>query len=542
MPHLRIVLGVLLLVSNLAAAQDTTRVSVSSSGDEGNRSSVDPAITPDGRFVAFTSDASNLVLSDTNQNRDIFVHDRSDGLTIRVSVDSLGLQANNESLYSSISADGRFVSFCSRATNLVPGDTNDRWDVFVHDRATGVTERVSESTSGGQGDHDSFISILSADGRFVAFESEASNLVAGDTNRSRDIYLRDRLAGTTVRVNLTVNGAQVQGYSGLPDLSSDGRFVTFTSYAANLLPGDTNGMSDIFVKDLATGDVMLVSVSSTGTQSDAGVHDASISADGRFVAFHGWSTLLVPGDTNASWDVFVHDCVTGVTERVSKDSSGIEGNSHSQYPTISASGRFVTFRSDASNLVPGDSNGATDDFLHDRTTGTTERINVSASGAEARIGGGSSRTSITSDGTLVAFQSQSDDLVPGDTNGWADVFLRDRGTSLGSNENTIVLAGEVQTTVGQSATFSWFAAPPGAHYWLLGSWNRTGSVIGGHAFDLGPHATVLSQGYCTPRGTGSFTTAPIHPQTLGRTFYLEIGARDATGAIHDSNTLERTVQ
>ena len=238
------------LVGEVWAAQQasTKRVSVDSLGAQGIGDSEGPSISAHGRFVAFYSSAANLVGSDTNGARDVFVRDRKTGKTTRVSVNSHGAQANGESFAAPISADGRFVAFLSSASNLVGGDTNGARDVFVRDRKAGKTRRVSVDSHGAQGNGDSFIPSISADGRFVAFYSDAANLVAGDGNAAGDGFVRDRKAGRTKRVSVASHGTQGNDTSFPPSISADGRFVAFTSLANNLVAGDTNGASDIFAR------------------------------------------------------------------------------------------------------------------------------------------------------------------------------------------------------------------------------------------------------------------------------------------------------
>jgi hypothetical protein len=239
----------LFLVSASAAPGVTTRVSVDSAGNEGNGYSVDAAMSSDGRFVAFDSFASNLVPGDTNGTDDIFVHDRQTGATERVSVDSAGGQANDSSGTPATSTDGRFVAFTSSASNLVPGDTNDVSDIFVHDRQTGATERVSVDSAGGQANDRSGASAISGDGRFVAFGSDSSNLVSGDTNGARDVFVHDRQSGATERVSVDSAGIQGKANSRNPAISGDGRYVAFDSDTSTLVAGDTNGARDLFVHD-----------------------------------------------------------------------------------------------------------------------------------------------------------------------------------------------------------------------------------------------------------------------------------------------------
>ncbi len=212
-----------------------------------------PSISADGRYIAFTSSASNLVPGDTNRNSDVFVHDTVTGTTSRVSIDSDGHQANGSSWHPSISADGRHIAYGSRASNLVAGDSNGRDDVFVHDTVTGTTRRVSIDSNGNQASSDLEAPSISADGRYIAFTSQASNLVAGDTNGADDVFVHDTLTGTTRRVSTNSDGDQANASSMDPRISANGRYIAFYSYASNLVPGDTNGKLDVFVYDTLGG-------------------------------------------------------------------------------------------------------------------------------------------------------------------------------------------------------------------------------------------------------------------------------------------------
>ena len=232
----------------LVGSAKTKRVSLSSAGAEGNRGSSFPSISADGHFVAFESSASNLVGGDTNDFGDVFVRNRWSGKTKRVSVSSAGAQGNLGSARASISAGGRFVAFEAAAWNLVGGDTNGESDVFVRDRRTGKTRRVSVSSAGAEGNGGSSRASISADGRFVAFYSFASNLVGGDTNGSFDVFVRNRWTGKTKRVSVSSAGAEGNNDSFSPSISADGRFVAFHSFASNLVGGDTNGFGDVFVR------------------------------------------------------------------------------------------------------------------------------------------------------------------------------------------------------------------------------------------------------------------------------------------------------
>jgi Tol biopolymer transport system component len=400
--------------SSLQIAGTTERVSVDSSGGQADGHSRYVAISADGRFVAFGSDAGNLVPGDTNQDGDVFVHDRQTGATERVSVDSLGTQGNGESELPGISADGRFVAFDSGASNLVPGDTNGNADIFVHNRQTGTTERESVDGNGVEANGGSRRVDISSDGRFVVFYSTATNLVPNDTNNALDIFVHDRQTAATERVSVDGSGGQANGRSWDAKLSGDGRFVSFNSDATNLVPADTNGFEDVFVHDRLTGATERVSVDSLGGQLSAGGEKPAISADGRFVVFES-------GHGGALW---LHDRQTGTTERADVDSSGHPPRDQPFLPSISADGRFVAFDSAAGKLVPGDKNHLRDVFVHDRKTGRTTRVSLDSFGAEAN--GISTASSISADGSSVAFLSVASNLVAGDTNGLQDVFVRQR--------------------------------------------------------------------------------------------------------------------
>lgn len=338
----------------------TRRASVASDGSQANAGSGPPAISADGRFVAFASEATNLVARDTNRCfgfpvrgscPDLFVHDLATGLTTRVSVSSLGIQANGESLYPAISADGRFVAFASLASNLVPQDRNGRMDVFLHDTATGETRRASVGAQGQEADAFSFAPSVSADGSRVAFTSFATNLVAGDTNGADDVFVRDLAAAQTLRASLAWDGSEPVGFSGGASISADGTRVAFWSEGA-LVPDDGNGVTDAFVRDLTAATIQRASVSSRGREGDGPVTaPPSLAPDGRFVAFESEAANLVSGDRNGTLDVFVHDLVAGVTVAASATPQGRPGNGGSGFPALAAGGCWVAFSSAATDLT-----------------------------------------------------------------------------------------------------------------------------------------------------------------------------------------------
>ena len=423
-----------LLTPTPAVAQVTTRVNVDSSGAEANDYSEMKALSADGRFVLFTSLATNLVANDTNGVQDLFVHDRLTGTTECISVDPSGVPGNDAScIYDlpSVSADGRLVSFASLATNLVAGSTTSDSQIFVRDRATGTTEIVSVDPSGVEANQGCYTQALSADGGIVAFASSATNLVAGDKNGNWDVFVRDRAKGITELVSISSAGAQGDDGSFEPRLSADGMSVAFNSFASNLIPNDKNKRADAFVHDRRTGTTERISITTSGVESDRDSVSTALSADGSVVLFYSAATNLVPNDTNGLFDAFVHDRTTGVTERVSVDSSGAEANGTSVGAWLSADGSVVGFGSNAPNLVAGDTNGASDAFVHDRSSGITTRVSLTSTGTEAN--GDSYGPLLTADGRAVLFESYATDVVSGDANGTADVFVRDLHTSSWTN-------------------------------------------------------------------------------------------------------------
>jgi Tol biopolymer transport system component len=342
-------------------------VSLAADGSEARGSSERPSVSADGRFVVFTSNAANLVPGDTNLTGDVFLRDRALAATTRVSVASDGREGDAESRGGVISADGRIVAFESNATTLVPGHTHG-FGIVVRDLATGVVAQASIASDGTHADADSSNPALSADGRFVAFESQATNLVPGDTNQASDVFVHDRQSGTTIRASIASDGSEANGDSFLAALSADGSVVAFESRASNLVVGDTNATADIFVHDRGSGTTTRVSIASDGTQADRTSYLAAVSGHGDTVAFASEATNLVPGDTNGVHDVFVHDRLAGSTTRASVAGDGQQADGPSVGAALSSDGAVLVFESDATNLAPGDTNGVTDVFVRERQT------------------------------------------------------------------------------------------------------------------------------------------------------------------------------
>jgi Tol biopolymer transport system component len=421
-----------------AQANRTVRVSVSSRETQGHNISgraARPAINADGTVIAFDSIAGNLVRGDTNRGDDVFVRDRRTGRTSRVSVGSTGAQANGESSRPSISDDGRYVVFDSSANNLVAGDTNFRTDVFLHDRVTGETTLVSQNTSGQQGNDSSFSPVISGNGQFVAFTTNATNLTHKPTNGA--IVIRNLATGRTKVGSFNLDGTAASAAS--PSLSANGRYLAFASFVSGIVADDTNNAFDVFVRDRRLGTTSRVSVDSAGAEAQGGgSFQPALSADGQMVAFASAATNLVAFDTNGAQDIFVHNLATAMTERVSVASDGTQADRQSNGPgirggttfgpDISADGSRVTFDSIATNLVADDTNTCTyspggqsfpepgecpDVFVRDLSAGTTVRVSVSTAGAQANDA--STDPAISADGLRVAFFSTAA-LVTDDTN------------------------------------------------------------------------------------------------------------------------------
>ncbi|MDF1861280.1 MAG: hypothetical protein P1U87_13770 [Verrucomicrobiales bacterium] len=398
----------------------TERVSVDAEGNESNGGGSDPAISRDGRFVVFESHATDLITGDTNGVQDLYAKDRQTGAIKRVSLTSMNGESNQDSDNQSISGDGSVIAFECYASNMIALDPDGNADIYVYNETLDQLEIVSISEAGLKGNGDSTDPSISNDGRYVAFESNATNLVADDTNGRTDIFVYDRHDNTIERVSIKDLNTEANHHSRNAAISGDGRYVAFSSKASNLVDGDTNGRDDIFVHDRVSGTITRVSISSGGSEADNGSNSPAVSSDGRFVAFQSSATNLVSGDTNATEDIFLKDLETGNLVRCSVDDSGIEGNGYSQDAALSADGRFIAFKSYATNLVAGDTNVAGDIFVHDRIARETRRISVDDSGTEAD--GESFFPEISGDGRVVAFQSNATNLVNGDLNNRSDIF------------------------------------------------------------------------------------------------------------------------
>jgi Tol biopolymer transport system component len=383
---LRLVLAAVVALAPSAAAAPPSdamlyRVTVALGDGVPDGSSSSPSLSADGRFVAFTSAASNLVPDDTNALPDVFVHDRLEGVTVRVSVDGRGREADGASGEAVISSDGRSVAFTSSATNLVEADTNEAADVFVHDLDSGITELVSAAEDGVQSSDPSGAPSISADGRTIAFVSGAG---LDADHAGGGVFVRDRAARSTTWIAEGVR----------PAISGDGRWVAFVSDHA------------VHLHDRDTGTTERVAVDAAGAPANADSDWPAISADGRTIAFHSLATNLVP-DAHAGWDVYVHEIGTRRTDLVSVDSGGTPANASSFFPRLSADGSLVAFTSIAGNLArEGDDSEdhAWSLYVRDLTAATTWRLPLSTGVPEDTYD-----HAVSADGRSIVFASLAPD-------------------------------------------------------------------------------------------------------------------------------------
>ncbi len=412
-------------------------ISVALGGGSANGASGEASVSTDGRYVAFSSDATNLVNGDGNGKGDVFLRDRQSGTTTLVSANSANTgSSTGKSFAPAISADGRYVAFVSEAADIVDGDTNGRPDVFIRDTQTNTTRLVTRSLTGGFGNGFAGEPSISANGQFVSFTSNSTNLtVLGDTNNRNDVYVRDMNAGTTkiISVNTTGNdtGNEVSFDS---SMSADGRYVAFRSKATNI--GGTivpNNAINVFLRDTQTNATTLISVNQSGTSGSADSTSSSVSADGQSVVFRSVASDLTPKDNNNTDDVFLRSVSAGTTTLLSINRQRTaSGRGRSEFPSVSSDGHFAAFSSFAPDLVETDANGKEDVFLRDLQAGPITLLSTNTSGAAAN--GHSFDPFVSSNGQFVVFSSDATDLVSGDGNGATDIFAT--GTPQPSEDTT----------------------------------------------------------------------------------------------------------
>lgn len=468
------------------------RVSTSASGVQANGPSREPAISANGRFVAFTSLASNLVAGDTNNVVDVFVKDLSDGSIVRANLRANGQEdtATNlccngfDLLAPSLSADGRFIAFMTGG-QLSPLDTSFHNDIYVRDLQTGALDIVSSNSNDVLGDFRSMgPAVISADGRYVAFASQAFNFAPNDNNDTQDIWRKDRL---TRRLDFVSSNATGQGGFDTSDvsygtaMSADGRYVVFSSLSEHLVPNDVNNDYDVFLKDVLTGAIERISTTSTGVNVGNRSDSPGISADGRYVVFRSSSNGLVAGDTNGVSDIFVRDRQLSTVSRINLNPNGTQtASGDSVLPAISADGRFVSYQSAASTLVTGDTNAADDVFVRDILTPGASSVRASAVNPGARVDSASSDASISRDGSVIAFASAASNLINGDTNGVSDIFVRIPASNT-TTRVSVGSLGQVANAASDSPSLSgngvWLAFRSSANNLFTGDANNVADIF-----------------------------------------------------------------
>ncbi|MDF3142125.1 MULTISPECIES: hypothetical protein [unclassified Streptomyces] len=390
----------------------TERVTLSATGEQGNGHSYGPEFSADGRFAAFTADASNLVPGDTNGVSDAFVRDLRKGTVERVSVSSAGAQADQRSSVQAISADGRYVLFSSIARNLVPWDTPPAdagaADIYLHDRRTGTTQRISVGFDGGSAYAAG--ADMSANARYIAFNAKADRMEEGARDLFGAVYVFDRSTGRTERIS---NPNRPDNPALFQDVSADGRYVLYTQ----LVPRSSYGIT--WVHDRRTGTEERVNVKSDGSPAQRYALPATLSADGRTVAFENWDEDLVPGGTpEGASDIYVRDLRTDITRRVD---TGPDGESMPGRPVLSPDGRYLGY--EATPRLPDGTPGPTNIYLRDLRTGTTRLASASVTGGpvtDASVW----LSSVSAGAKRISLGSTSSQLVAGDTNGSNDGFVR----------------------------------------------------------------------------------------------------------------------
>ena len=405
-------------------AATTTRVHLTNSSAQANGGASTVELTADGLFIGFVSVATNLVATDTNAHSDAFVRDLTTGTNELVSKSTAGVQGNADSYLCDLSDNARYALFVSTASNLVASDVGGFYDLFVRDRQTNTTTLISKSTAGVQGNGDAGCGEISADGRYVAFHTGASNL-ATDTNGSTgDVFVRDTVNNTTTLISKSTGGVQGNGGSAFPDISADGTTVVYESTATNLVAADTNAAQDIFVYVIATGVTGRVSVQNNGSQVTGMSEMGRLSGDGSIATFISYATDVVPGKTSTRGDIIMRDTVNSTTTRVSVSSAFGESNASSYYHDISDDGNTIVFESYATNLTTPNTGGNSDIFVRDVSTGDTSQVNVATNGTPSDAFSFHAR--VSNDGLRIAYLSDSSVLVDNDTNSARDIFLYDR--------------------------------------------------------------------------------------------------------------------
>lgn len=396
--------------------------STSDEGEKGDLDSLDPAISGDGRVVAFYSFATNLDPQDRDSIPDIYVKDLRTGNIVLASIAKSGAKSDGPSYEVSISRDGSLVGFSSSATNLHPNDLDSTSDVYMKALSHGAVRLVSTSAQGAKGNDGSYGPSLAANGSRVAFHSIATNLHPRDKDDISDVFVKNLKTGELMLASNSDSGGKGRGYSYSPALSGDGTIVVFHSFATNLDPADGDELADVYAKNLRTRDLILVSTSDLGQKGNGDSYLPSVSRDGMLVAFHSTATNLDPSDSDPGEDVYVKDLSTGAISLISTSDTGLKGNGYSYEPAISADGHRVAFYSSATNLDRGDRDKTYDLYVKNLITGDISLM--STSDEDVKGNGASLLPSLSDDGSRIVFWSVATNLDPGDQDQLPDVYVR----------------------------------------------------------------------------------------------------------------------
>jgi hypothetical protein len=430
----------------LAASGDLHLASTTDAGVKANRDSDVRGVSADGTRVLFSTKATNLDARDTDDLEDVYVKDLTTGALILASTSDTGTKANRDSYEASLSADGTAVAFHTYATNLDAGDTDEFQDIYVKDLTTGALILASTSDAGTKANRGGVVPSLSADGTRVAFGSGATNLGEGDTDIYLDVYVKDLATGALTLTSTSDTGATGNFNSFEPTLSADGTRVAFTSDATNFGEGDTDTLYDFYVKDLTTGALTLASTSDAGTKLNTPAYGLTLSGDGSRVAWYSYATNVDEGDADTSGDVYVKDLATGALTLVSTSATGTKGNGNSLVPSLSADGFLVAFWSSATNLGEDDTDHISDAYVKNLTTGVLTLASTSDTGAKGHLG--SIHASLSADGTRVAFSSAATNLGEGDTDAVSDAFVKELprpSTPVATDDSYATSAGSTLT-------------------------------------------------------------------------------------------------
>lgn len=525
-------------LSPLTTAQEFTAISKSTAGVVGDKESGEPRISEDGRYVAFASKAANLVAGDANGYFDIYLRDTELGTTIRVSNGLAGAEPNDDSRWPEISEDGAYVLFSSKASNLVSGDTNGSPDLFLYTVATGAVERVNltylgmEAATGVSMDHDLY--DLSDDGRYIVFTSYSDDYVTIMTsNASSNVFLRDRTAGTTTLVSYKLGDFASAGGK-QPSISADGSKIAFVSNSHFLHPDDPDINNDIFL--YTAGVVSLVSYNTSGTSGSSPGHSSYpiITPDGRYIVFESTCDDLAIEDTNADSDIFLRDLTTATTEVVSFNRDGIvELYSNAKSADVSADGRYVAFTGHAKTEAPTPILGQ-NVYVRDRTLDTTVLVNHPRWWFPFFMAKASA-PQITNSGDGVVMIDGIGTAEEGDS-----IYSQVNHITHESGVGSMSMIGYDSVAAGSTFPLTLYDGPASSTVYILYSTNSTGFTYAGHSFDVGAPVSVLGTTTTDASGYVFWTSPTVPPSASGRTIYVEM-ASTSGGIWYDSNKIELTV-